>query len=140
VETPDEMREALKLRREIFVDEQGIPSELDEDGCDEDATLVLIYDGNVPVATGRFSMGAVGEATLARIAVRPRYRGHGIGGLVVSELEKLATLEGARRFVLLPHEYLEDFYEKLGYRKTTDAGTVGRHRLIAMEKEVECGR
>jgi predicted GNAT family N-acyltransferase len=140
VETPEEMREALKLRREIFVDEQGIPSELDEDGCDGDATLVLIYDGNVPVATGRFSVGTDGEATLARIAVGPLYRGHGIGGLVVSELEKLAILEGARRFVLLPHEYLEYFYDKLGYSKTTDAGTVGRHRLIAMEKEVERGR
>jgi len=140
VETPEEMQEALTLRREIFVGEQGIPADLDDDGQDAGATLVLIYDGDFPVATGRFSIQSNGETVLARIAVRTRYRGQGIGGIVVSELEKLAIEEGARRFRLLPHDYLEDFYGKLGYRKTSEAGTVGRHRLIAMEKMVDGGR
>ena len=137
VETPEQMREALTLRREVFVDEQGIPAELDEDGRDRAATSILIYDGNVPIATGRFLMVADGETILARIAVQARYRGRGIGGMVVSELEKLAIEEGANRFTLLPHDYLEDFYRRLGYRKTSEAGTVGTHRLIAMEKTVE---
>ena len=133
VQTPDELAEALAIRREVFVSEQGIPAELDADGRDTIGLHVLIYDGEIAAATGRACLEN-DEATLARIAVRREYRGHGLGGRVVRELERWAVEEGANRFVLYPHAYLESFYEGLGYRKTSEAGTVGEHRLIEMER------
>ena len=110
VQTPDELAEALAIRREVFVSEQGIPAELDADGRDTTGLHVLIYDGEIAAATGRACLEN-DEATLARIAVRREYRGHGLGGRVVRELERWAVEEGANRFVLYPHAYLESFYE-----------------------------
>ena len=135
VQTPGELAEALAIRREVFVTEQGIPAELDDDGRDSTGLHVLVYDGETAVATGRTCLED-DKATLARIAVRPAYRGHGLGGQVVRELERWSIEEGAKRFVLYPHAYLETFYEGLGYLKTSDAGTVARHRLIEMERNV----
>ena len=134
VESEEELEAALAIRHEVFVREQGIPEELDNDGRDGEARHVLAFAGGLPVATGRVTVSPSGEAVLARIAVRPANRGRGLGRRVVQELETLAAESGARVFCLHPHHYLETFYEGLGYRKSAEGETVAGHRLIVMTK------
>lgn len=135
VTTSAELALAQQIRRQVFVEEQGIPAELEYDAADGAATHVLVYRAHVPVATGRLLSDLDGVGVLGRIAVLVGERGQGIGEGVVCELERCAVTAGLRRLILHPHHYLEPFYTRLGYQ-TIPGGesTVGEHRLILMEK------
>lgn len=130
-----ELALAQQIRRQVFVEEQGIAAELEYDTADATAIHVLAYDGENAVATGRLVLDAAGLGTLGRIAVLPSARGNGIGGQVVRRLEACAQQAGAKRLILHPHFYLEKFYTDLGYHTLPDSESrVGPHRLIAMAK------
>jgi predicted GNAT family N-acyltransferase len=135
VATAAELALAQQIRRQVFVEEQGIPAAVEYDTADATATHVLVYKVNIAVATGRLLLDEHGLGILGRIAVVSSERGNGIGAQVVYELERCAVAAGLCRLILHPHHYLESFYTRLGYR--TIAGgesTVGVHQLILMEK------
>lgn len=135
--TPDEIALCLAIRRQVFVEEQGIPAALDADGLDDRAVHVLVSIADRAAATGRLvpSTGrGVLDGVLARIAVLPEFRDRGLGGEVVRGLEAAAEGRGIRRLTLHPHEYLERFYRRLGYRTIPGTTVVGEHTLITMEK------
>ena len=135
VQTPEALQKAQAIREQIFVVEQGIARELEQDGLDAAAIHVLALYDEAPAATGRLTMASGREGVLARIAVLPDYRGKGLGKRVVEHLEALARREGLATVSLKPHHYLEDFYQKMGY--TTVPGsfsTVGPHPLLTMTK------
>ncbi|MCB0183292.1 MAG: GNAT family N-acetyltransferase [Caldilineaceae bacterium] len=132
-----ELGQAQAIRHQVFVEEQGIPAELEYDGADLSAIHVLAYQGEDAVATGRLLLEPDGVGVLGRIAVIGPVRGQGIGGQVVRQLEQCAVAAGVQRLILHPHAYLEKFYTALGYQ--TIAGgesTVGAHRLLLMEKQL----
>lgn len=129
------------IRRRIFVEEQGIPAALDEDGLDDGAIHVIVLEGKLPVATGRLVMGSTDgsgatrtHGVLARIAVVPSHRGHGLGPIVVRALEEAALGRGAEEVSLEPHHHLEAFYRRLGYHTVDGVKRVGEHGLITMAK------
>lgn len=136
VRSPAELAAAREIREEVFVREQGIPRELENDGLDKDAEHLLVFYNHLPAATGRMLAVSEEEANLARIAVLAPYRGLGLGKLVIKELEKLARKSGIKRVFIFPHFYLEGFYASLGYRNTPEVRQVGHHRLIKMTKEL----
>ncbi len=128
---------ALDIRRRVFVEEQGIPAELDDDGEDTGAIHVVALDGEQPVATARLSPQAEpGFAVLARVAVLPPWRSRGLGQALVRELERLGAAAGIREIELHPHEYLEGFYSALGYHTVSGGMVVGEHRLIVMRRRL----
>lgn len=140
VQKEEDLEQALALRKEIFVREQGIPAELDEDGFDDRASHILVLFEGQPVATGRLLVSDEGsDGVLARIAVRSTFRGRGLGQLVVSELEGFAESAGVRTLTLHPHHYLERFYRDLGYLTVSGTDTVGGHELITMSKRLADG-
>jgi predicted GNAT family N-acyltransferase len=136
VRTKAELEQARILRREIFVREQGIPAELDDDGLDDVADHVLVLIGGRAVATGRLVVEDDRSGLLARIAVRSEIRGQGLGKLVVRELERIAHERRLHTLTLHPHRYLERFYGDLGYATIPGTGTVGGHELITMRKRL----
>jgi predicted GNAT family N-acyltransferase len=136
VSTPEELAAAMAIRRRVFVEEQGIPADLDEDGLDSSAVHVLVCDGKQPVATGRLVIDTRNEGVLARIAVLPSHRGGGLGRRVVRELESLARRRGLTALSLQPHRYLERFYADLGYETVAGTSIVGGHELITMRKSL----
>jgi predicted GNAT family N-acyltransferase len=136
VQDPSGLEAARRIRVAVFVDEQGIPKELELDEIDSEAVHVLALDDDVPVATGRLSVS--GETgIIARIAVLPEYRGSGIGRRVVSILEEKARKQNLPAVELSPHYYLESFYSRLGYHRMPGEEHVAGHRLIRMRKELE---
>lgn len=134
--TIDEINACLTIRKQVFVEEQGIPDRLDSDGLDQDATHVLALDQGIPVATGRLVTSRA-QGVLARIAVLPSHRGKGLGEDVVRCLESAAKQRDIEELSLHPHQYLERFYRRLGYRQVPGTSIVGEHRLITMVKKVE---
>lgn len=132
----EELEAALELRTRVFTDEQGISEDLDRDGQDLESEHVLVLDGEKAVATGRLLRVSSGEGVLARIAVDAGYRGRGLGGAVVHELEALAWAQGIESVSLKPHRYLEAFYARLGYVADDGVEVVAGHELILMRKSL----
>lgn len=134
VDTPEDLTRARAIRHQVFVEEQGIPAELEENGLDEEAVhLLAVVDGEA-VGTIRLVPRADDTGELARVAVLESARGSGVGKALVRELEAVARRMGLSGLVLHPHAYLEDFYRDLGYHTTSGTTRAGAHRLITMAK------
>ena len=107
--------EVVALRTRVFVEEQGVPPEIEQDAADATAVHVLARDdvGRV-VATGRLLLRE-GVAVVGRMAVDRVARGRGHGAAVLDELHRQAVLRGRRRVELHAQVSARGFYERAGY-------------------------
>jgi len=102
------------VRTEVFMEEQGFQNEFDE--TDQSAFHVIVYDGDDPLAVCRvFQEG--NDYILGRLAVRKKYRGLGLGALVLTEAEKHVLSLGGNCIKLHAQCRVTDFYRKSGYRE-----------------------
>ena len=111
-----ERRAALALRHAVFVDEQGVPAELEIDEHDEDALhLVALEDGRL-VGTCRLVADSPAErAKFGRLVVAPDARGAGVGSALLGEAERRAHALGCNRVVLTAQTTAMGLYERAGY-------------------------
>ena len=108
------------LRTRVFVEEQGVPPEIERDDRDATAVHALSRDetGRV-VATGRLLVD--GEpATIGRMAADASVRGRGHGAAVLAELHRQAALRGVREIELHAQLTARRFYERAGYSTVGD--------------------
>jgi predicted GNAT family N-acyltransferase len=110
----DELAAALALRHAVFVLEQGVPVEEEQDGRDGEALQLVALDGARLIGTCRVLEHA-GEAKLGRMAVAPEARGRGVASLLLDEAEAQARARGAARMVLDAQIGAQAFYERAGY-------------------------
>ena len=132
-----DLKAARKLRYKVFVEEQEIPAAHEQDGLDDDAVHVIAVEGDRVIGTGRLILKAHQDGIIGRIAVNRAHRGAGLATELMQALEALALERGMRRIELLPHDYLEGFYTRLGYH-TVPGGDfmVGAHRVLTMTKNL----
>ncbi len=120
ISTADELASCWAVRREVFVDEQGVPEELEIDGDDPLCVHFAAIDDRGQVwATARLRMND-GEGKAQRVAVRLAARGKGVGTQVMRALEECARRLGAQRVKLSSQLQALPFYERLGYRAHGD--------------------
>ena len=115
----DELGEgASALRRQVFIEEQSIPAELEWDEADATAVHGVARNrlGQV-VATGRLLRDAAhpGTARIGRVAVHRVLRGEGWGERVMRLLEDAARARGDSEVRLHAQRSAERFYDRLGY-------------------------
>jgi predicted GNAT family N-acyltransferase len=133
--SPDELFEALELRRRVFHDEQGIRPEADQDGRDGDAVHVIAVEDGALVGTCRLVM--VGEvAMLGRLAVERSDRRSGVGRAVLEAAERAARAAGARRVALHAQLPVRHFYERSGYSTYGEIFEEEGIDHVAMEKRL----
>jgi len=103
------------LRRVVFIEEQGVPEAVEQDGRDGAARHVLAVLDGVPVGCGRILVeGETGK--IGRVCVLREHRGEGIGlALVEACLEVLRGVPGVTRAELGAQSYAVGLYEKLGF-------------------------
>jgi predicted GNAT family N-acyltransferase len=131
-----ELEQCFVIRKEVFVDEQKVPQdlELDEkDGSPEACHHLLLLDNGLPVATGRWYTYKPHTAKLQRVAVLQAHRGKGLGKQMILGLEQHARDLGCKASILDGQCHAEAFYLKLGYIITSaepfyDAGIL-HHRM-----------
>ncbi|MFC7977327.1 GNAT family N-acetyltransferase [Streptomyces cinereoruber] len=122
----DEDREAcFAVRREVFVEEQGVPRELEYDTYDATAVHVLaVRADGLPLGTGRLLHGAdalgrtgadASVGSLGRLAVAKAARGLGVGAALVRGIEDAARERGLTAVDLHAQTHALGFYERLGY-------------------------
>ncbi|MEJ8850904.1 YbgC/FadM family acyl-CoA thioesterase [Variovorax rhizosphaerae] len=113
----DELGEgAGALRREVFIEEQKVPVDMEWDEHDAVAVHGVARNrlGRV-IATGRLLSEAPGIARVGRMAVHRAMRGGGHGASVLKLLEDAARARGDCEVRLHAQQSAEAFYARLGY-------------------------
>ncbi|WP_299234927.1 GNAT family N-acetyltransferase [Natronomonas sp.] len=110
-----DVADAMSVRRAVFVDEQGVPEDVERDGKDAEAIHFVAYDDGDPIGAARLREAEAGAAKIERVAVRPARRGEGIGRRLMSAAEDAAAREGYRRVVLHAQASVVAFYLRMGY-------------------------
>lgn len=131
IDVTQDIATCQRLRRVVFIEEQGV-SEADEvDGRDTGAIHLLAVDGDVPVGTARLLVkGSTGK--IGRVCVLPQARGTGLGAALIKKaLDVLRAQPGLTEAYLGSQAHATGFYEKLGFavegEEFDDAGIPHRH-------------
>ncbi len=101
-----------RVRRAVFIVEQGVPESLEWDDADTVSihALASAADGE-PVATGRL----LPDGHIGRMAVLPAWRGRGVGAAILSLLVSQARDRGDREIALAAQVHAIGFYEREGF-------------------------
>jgi len=136
VSTPQELSDARKVRRQVFIEEQGIKREVEFDGLDQNSDHLIAYNNNIPVGTARIRYKNDVQAKLERMAVLKPYRGRGIGKEIAKASLKLAETKGTLEVVLNAQQSARGFYEKLGFQQEGEPFEEAGIPHIAMTKKL----
>lgn len=106
-------REQLRaIRRAVFIEEQGVPEELEWDGLDERCRHALaLAPEDVPIGTGRLTP----DARIGRMAVAREWRGRGVGGAILQSLLEEARAAGYAMVELHAQVHALQFYGRHGF-------------------------
>jgi ElaA protein len=136
IEVTQDIATCKRLRRAVFIEEQGV-SEADEvDGLDERAVHLLAFVGEAPVGTARILVKGR-EGKIGRVCVLPAARGTGLGAaLIRAALDVLRDRPGVAEACLGAQSHATGFYEKLGFavegEAFLDAGIAHRHMRLVL--------
>jgi predicted GNAT family N-acyltransferase len=124
-EDPADREACFRVRKDVFVGEQGVPEDLEYDEYDAVAVHVLaVREDGVPLGTGRLLHGEQAAAktggdlslgSLGRLAVTKDARGLGVGVALVRAIEDAARARGLAAVDLHAQTQALGFYERLGY-------------------------
>ena len=111
----DDLATCRRLRRIVFIDEQGV-SEADEiDDRDGEAIHLLAVADGRPLGTARLLIeGDIGK--IGRVCVLQEARGTGLGAaLIRAAVERLRSVPGVKKAKLGAQVHALGFYERLGF-------------------------
>jgi predicted GNAT family N-acyltransferase len=103
--------EASRIRFAVFVEEQGVPREIELDEMDSRCIHALAFDEGRAVGTGRL----LPDAHIGRMAVLEGWRGRGVGGLILEALIAKARERGERKVFLSAQVHATEFYVRHGF-------------------------
>lgn len=110
--------DAVKIRHQVFMLEQGVPSEIEIDKYEAACIHFVLYgDNNEAIATCRLLPLGKGVMKLQRMAVQKNYRGHDYGRLLVEAAEDFSKDLGCNSITLGAQITAIGFYERMGYVK-----------------------
>ncbi len=99
------------IRKAVFIDEQGVPAELEMDELDPVCRHVLAWQDDSVVGTGRIAP----DGRIGRMAVAAQCRGQGIGHGILMKLLRIGREMGIEHFYLSAQCRAIPFYEKTGF-------------------------
>lgn len=139
--TPEEREDAFDVRNEVFVEEQGVPEDLEWDEWDDrpDTVHFVAYDEDgeaVGAARLRPKEDEPGVAKVERVAVHEARRGENWGRRLMAAVEDTARDEGYTKVFLHAQAPVEAFYHRLGYETVSDVFEEAGIPHVEMEKRL----
>ena len=130
----NELYEILKLRVDVFVVEQNCPYP-DIDGIDKEAFHIFAKEDGEIGAYARIYKED-GEIHLGRVISKKRGQGH--GNLILNEAIKAACQKyQAEKIIIEAQTYAKEFYENLGFVKTSEEFFLDGIRHIKMVLDLD---
>lgn len=133
----DDLAACLDIRFAVFVREQGVPAEEEQDARDATATHLLAMRDGQALGTARVYLeGKTGK--IGRVAVRKEARGAGVGiALIRAGMDILRDM-GATEAKLGAQTQAIGFYERLGFCAYgpvyDDAGIAHRDMVCPLDR------
>lgn len=131
--------ETLRIRQQVFVEEQGVPATIEVDGYEGQATHFIAFVDGAAVGCGRFRLKNEPEQLVKfeRIATLPAMRGKGIGAAVMAVMEQ----EAARKhpgapWIMHAQTSAATFYDRLGWRRVGPLFSEAGIWHVAMRKDL----
>jgi predicted GNAT family N-acyltransferase len=106
---------AYSIRKRVFIEEQGVPEELEVDEFDLLAHHALAYREDECIGTARLIILPDHHGQIGRMAVLPAYRRQGLGGRLLRALLEDGRLQGITQFKLHAQLSAIPFYAQLGF-------------------------
>ena len=103
--------EAQPIRFAVFVEEQGVPAELEMDELDGQCVHALAFHENLAVGTARL----LPDGHIGRLAVLKARRGRGGGAALLQRLIQAARERGDREVLLSAQVHALGFYRSHGF-------------------------
>ena len=107
----DARAHAAPIRFAVFVEEQGVPADIELDKSDADSVHALAFEGNEAIGTARL----LPDGHIGRMAVLKSWRRRGIGGRLLARLVEEARRRGHREVVLSAQVHAMRFYRAHGF-------------------------
>jgi predicted GNAT family N-acyltransferase len=128
----DDLSEVLYIRNKVFVEEYGIPYNMEFDDMDGIAVHALAYErltdtntgiigeqNKIAIATGRLLYD--GEyCRIEKISVLKEFRGKKYGDFIVRLLLNKAFIAGIERVYVDSYLSTEGFFKKIGFTRDSD--------------------
>lgn len=134
--TDPKLKEALLIRSEVFVEEQGVPLELEIDDYDGIAWHVLAYEDDAPIATARLVTLDACRVEIGRVATLAPFRKRGIATQLLKLLLEYSRREGFEEAILDSQLEAMPLYERLGFVASgapfLDAGIIHRRMTLKL--------
>jgi predicted GNAT family N-acyltransferase len=113
--TAAEVREALRVRKQVFCREQGVPWTVEHDGLDDGALHLLALVGSERII-GTLRLLLAGEvAKIGRVAVERDWRGRGIASRMLTAAVAVARERGCQEARLASQVVAQGLYERSGF-------------------------
>lgn len=101
-----------QIRRKVFIEEQGVPEELEWDDDDAGAIHLLAVDADgTPIGCARL----LPDGHIGRMAVLQAWRGRGVGKALLQRALELARAEGHASVRLSAQTHAAGFYRRHGF-------------------------
>jgi predicted GNAT family N-acyltransferase len=128
---------ASYIRFHVFVEEQGVPLDIEMDGSDQTATSFLMFLDHAPIGTLRYVRINADTLQLGRIALLKPYRNQGYGKALMRWFDTYA-LSIFKKVTLTLHaqRHVQSFYEACGYRPIGEPFIEAGIDHIEMKKDV----
>ena len=121
--------QAFAVRAACFIGEQDVAFSEAFDGHDHDATHLIAYLGDEPIGTVRLRWFK-SFAMPAHLAVIRRFRGHGVGSLLLEQARAIAESRGSRLLYVRTTPLWTRYFERLGWRRLDE--TPGADATVAL--------
>ena len=102
---------AMPIRFAVFVQEQGVPAEIEIDEFDAQSIHALVFHGGEAIGTGRL----LPDGHIGRMAVLRQWRSKGVGSLLLHRLIDAARNRGDNCVVLSAQVHALPFYRARGF-------------------------
>ena len=134
VSSQRELVQAFTIRIRVFVQEQGVPAEIELDSDDQRAIHFIAMVSGKAVGTARIVLKH-GSAKIGRMAVLQSYRRKGVGAALLKRAILTAKGLPGRRVYLHAQVAVIGFYQRMGFRAIgrvfNEAGIPHRKMIFA---------
>lgn len=115
-----DMKNIMRVREAVFINEQNVPAEQEWDDIDAVATHFLAIDGSYAIGTARLIKENEHCARIGRVAVLKDWRGLHIGDAIIKAVIDEAIKEGFTQLILTAQTHAIEFYKRFCFKVISD--------------------
>jgi len=139
VSSKKEMAQAYDIRMRVFVQEQGVPAEIELDRDDNRAIHFLALVSGKPAGTARLVKNR-GAVKIGRMAVLKPFRRKGVGKTLLRQAIATAKKLHANKIYLHAQVAVTGFYEKQNFRcagPIFDEAGIPHRKMVLKNKKAD---